>query len=102
MLIVNLADVASTWFVISSGKGVEVNLVVLFLGGLFSSISLPLKIVGVPVIILATAWWLTHRSEDPRLGIATIIPPVIVLGSVVANNVVVAAKKVKKTVARER
>ncbi|MGA2971889.1 MAG: DUF5658 family protein [Candidatus Bathyarchaeia archaeon] len=109
LLLLNLADVASTWIAISTGKGIEANPIVLLLGGPFSPVSFFMKLVVIPAAILCFAWWLARWSKDPRLAIATLIMPAGVLAAAVANNVMVAAKKVEKTakkgqktVARER
>lgn len=54
-----------------------------------------LKLAAFPAIIATLAWWASQK--DPKLGVAAILPPLIVLGSAVANNVIVAPKKVEKT-----
>lgn len=97
LLTVNLADVVSTWVaLLVTRRGVEANLIVLLLGGPFSPAALILKLVVIPGVILVVAWYLTRRFKDPRLGIATIIAPVVMYAAVVANNVIVAAKKAQK------
>jgi hypothetical protein len=53
-------------------------------------------------MVLGVAWWLTRRTGNARLGVATIILPAATFAAAAANNVLVAAKKVKKAVARER
>jgi hypothetical protein len=98
LLALNIADLATTWFMISNGKGVEANPIVLFLGGPFSPLEIFLKVVVFPTTILAIAWWLAHKAKNAKLAVAAMIPPVIVMGAVVANNVIVAAKKVAKKV----
>jgi predicted permease len=97
LLALNLADAVSTWISLSTGRGIEANPIVLLLGGPFSPASFFLKLVVVPAAILGVAWWITRRSKDSRLGIATLIMPVAVFATAVANNVMVAAKKVEKT-----
>jgi hypothetical protein len=97
LLALNAADVVSTWIAVSSGRGIEANPIVLLLGGPFSPIAFFLKLAVVPGAILAVAWWIAHRTKNPRLGMATIIAPAIVYATAVANNVLVAAKKVEKT-----
>lgn len=97
LLILNLADVVSTWIVLSTGRGIEANPFVLLLGGPFSPTAFLLKLILIPGAILVVAWYLARRFKDPRLGIATIIAPVAMYAAVVANNVMVAAKKVEKT-----
>jgi len=74
---------------------------VLQLGGPFSPIVFLLKLIVVSVAMLVV-WWIAHRWKGPRLGMATIIAPAATYAAVVANNVIVAAKKVKKTVAGKR
>jgi hypothetical protein len=101
LLVLNLADVVSTWISVSSGKGVEGNFLVLMLGGPFSAPALFLKLIVVPAAIVLAAWGVSRRFKDTRLGVAVILPAVAVYVVAVANNVIVAAKKVKK-IARER
>jgi hypothetical protein len=96
VLVLNLADVVSTWIALSSGRGVEANPFVLFLGGPFSPLSLYLKLILIPAAMLIAAWYLAHQFKDPRLGIAAFITPAVGYAVVVANNVMVAAKKVEK------
>ncbi len=96
LLTLNMADLATTWFLISNGKGVEANPIILLLGGPFSPLELLMKVAVFPATVLGIAWWLAHKSKDPRLGIAAIIPATVMIGTAVANNVIVAAKKVKK------
>lgn len=96
LLILNFADFVSTWITIASGKGVEANPIVIMLGGPFSPTALFLKLVAIPAAIVTGAWLLTRKGKDPRLAMATVIMPAIVFGTAVANNVIVAAKKVKK------
>lgn len=99
-LVLNLADAVSTWISVSSGKGVEGNFLLLMLGGPFSAPALFLKLFVVPASILGVAWWLANRSKGPRLGMAAIVVPVVVYAVAVANNVIVAAKKVEKVASR--
>jgi hypothetical protein len=96
LLTINVADVVSTWIVVTTGRGVEANPFVLLLGGPFSSVSLFMKLFVFPVSILCVAWWLVHRSKNPKLAMATVIMPAAVIATAVANNVIVAAKKVEK------
>jgi hypothetical protein len=95
-LVLNLADAVSTWIGASSGKGVEGNFLVLMLGGQFSVPTLFLKLIVVPVAVTGVAWGVSHRFKDTRLGLAVILPAAAVYAAAVANNVIVAAKKVKK------
>jgi hypothetical protein len=97
LLSLNLADVVSTWIAISTGRGIEANPFIILLAGPFSPIALFLKLAVVPGAILGVAWWIARRSKDPRLAMATIIAPVAMYAAVVANNVMIAAKKVEKT-----
>jgi predicted permease len=97
LLVLNLADVVSTWIALSSGRGIEANPFILFLGGPFTPIAFTLKLVVVPAAMLGVAWYMARRFKDPRLGMATLIAPAAMYAAVVANNVVVAAKKVEKT-----
>lgn len=97
LLALNLADVVSTWIAINTGRGIEANPVMLLLGGPFSPMAFFLKLVAVPCAILGIAWYLAHRFKDPRLAMATVIMPAAVFAAAVANNVMVAAKKVEKT-----
>jgi hypothetical protein len=55
-------------------------------------VSKPIKEFSVRVNEKAFLPW------DPRLGIATLVAPVAMYAAVVANNVIVATKKAKKTV----
>jgi hypothetical protein len=97
LLLLNLADVVSTWIALSTGRRIEANPIVLLLGGPFSPLSFFLKLVVVPGAILGVAWYLARRFKDPRLGMATLVAPAAMYAAVVANNVMVAAKKVEKT-----
>lgn len=109
LLALNLVDVASTWIALFvTRRGVEANPIVLLLGGPFSPAALFLKLVVAPGAILVVVWWMARRAKDPRMAMATLIVPVAMYAAVVANNVMVAvkkvektAKKVKKTVARK-
>lgn len=96
LLLLNLADVVSTWIAVSTGKGVEANPLVLLLGGPFSPVSFFLKVVVIPAAILSVAVWMARRS-NLKLAMATILLPAAVFATAVANNVIVAAKKVEKT-----
>lgn len=98
LLALNAADVISTWLAIATGRGFEANPIVLLLGGPFSPTAFLLKLVVVPGSILGVAWWLARRWKNPMLGMAAIIAPAAVYATAVANNVIVATKKVKKTV----
>ena len=98
LLTLNLADVISTWVAVSTGRGTEGNPFMLLLGGPFSPAVFFLKLVVVPAAILGVAWWIARRWKDPRLGMVAIIAPAAVYAAAVANNVIVATKKVKKTV----
>ena len=73
-LVLNLADVVSTWISVSSGKGVEGNFLVLMLGGPFSVPALFLKLFVVPGRHPGVAWWVSRRLKDTRLGMAAILP----------------------------
>ncbi len=95
-LAVNTADVVTTWIGVSSGKAVEANPIILLLGGPFTPLALFVKLALIPTAILGLSWWLARRTKEPRLGMAAIIAPAITFGTVVANNVIVAAKKVEK------
>ena len=97
LVALNAADTISTWIVISTGKGVEANPFVLIMGGPFSPVELVMKLVVLPAAILTVAWWLFHKLKAPRLAMLAIIPTALGLGVVVANNVIIAAKKVEKT-----
>ena len=97
LLALNMADAISTWIAISTGRGFEENPIVLLLGGPFTPAALLLKLIITPAAILGVAWYMARRFKDPRLGIATIIAPVAMYAAVVANNVMIAAKKVEKT-----
>jgi hypothetical protein len=101
LLTLNLADLITTWYVVGSGRGVEANPIAGLLGGPFSPLELVLKVVVFPVSVLGVAWWLTRRFKDSRPAMVAIIAPAAVYAAAVANNVIVAAKKAKKTVARE-
>lgn len=96
LLVLNLADVVSTWVVISNGKGYEANPVLHILGGPFSPAALFLKLFIVPFALVGMAWWVGHRANGAKAGLLTIIPATVVYGAAVANNIIVAAKKVKK------
>jgi hypothetical protein len=96
LLALNAADVVSTWIALNTGA-IEANPLVLLLGGPFSPIALFLKLIIIPSVILGVAWYMACKFKDPRLGIATIVAPVVMTAGVVANNVMVAAKKVEKT-----
>ncbi|MGA8903675.1 MAG: DUF5658 family protein [Candidatus Bathyarchaeia archaeon] len=96
LLALNLADVVSTWIAVSTGRGIEANSIVVLLGGPFSLVAFLLKLVVVPAAILGIAWYLARRFNDPRLGMATMIAPAAMYAAAVANNVMVAAKKVEK------
>ena len=62
-----------------------------------------MKVALVPVAILGVAWWLVRRFKDPRLGVVTILPSLVPIVAAVANNVIVASKKVRKIAhARQR
>jgi hypothetical protein len=97
LLALNAADVISTWIAVSSGRGVEANPIVLVLGGPFSPLSLLMKLVVIPGATLGFAWWLAYRWKEPRLAMATIVVPAAMYAGLVANNIMVATKKVKKT-----
>jgi hypothetical protein len=97
LLSLNMADLVTTWFVISSGKGIEANPIALMLGGPLSPVELFLKVVAFPATVLGLTWYLARKFKDPRLGMVTLLAPVVVYATAVANNVMVAAKKVEKT-----
>jgi Domain of unknown function (DUF5658) len=97
LLALNLADIISTWIALSTGNGVEANPLVLLLGGPFSPAALLLKLVVIPGAILGVAWWIARQWKYPKLAMATVIMPAAVFAAAVANNVMVAAKKVEKT-----
>lgn len=97
LLVFNAADVVSTWIAISSGRGMEANRFIIQLGGPFTPAALLLKLVVVPGAILGIAWWMAYRWKAPEVAAATILVPAAMYAGLVANNVMVAAKKVKKT-----
>lgn len=90
LLVLNIADVVSTWVVISNGKGYEANPFLQILGGPFSPPILFLKLFIIPIAMIGMAWWVGRRAEDARAGLLTIIPATVVFGTAVANNVMVA------------
>jgi hypothetical protein len=96
LLAFNAADVVSTWIAISSGRGMEANRFILQLGGPFTPIALLLKLVIIPGAILGFAWWLAYRWKAPEVAAATILVPAAMYAGLVANNIMVAAKKVEK------
>ncbi len=97
LLVLNFLDFFFTWVAISVARGAEANPFILMLGGPLSPISILMKLVVVPGVVVGAVWWLTtHRSKDTTFGVAAIIPAVAVYAGTVANNVLVAAKKVKK------
>ena len=96
-LIFNLTDILTTWIAISSGRGVEANPLVLLEGGPFSPLSLVLKLLVIPGIVLTGAWLIAHKWKDPNLALAAILPNTIGLAAVTAHNlmVTIAGKKPK-------
>jgi hypothetical protein len=97
LLAFNAADVVSTWIAISSGRGMEANRFIIQLGGPFTPIALILKLVIIPGAILVVAWLMAYRWKTPEVAAATILVPAAMYATLVANNVMVATKKVKKT-----
>jgi hypothetical protein len=67
------------------------------MGGPFSPLELLMKVVAFPAAVLGVGWWMYHKLKSPRLAMLAIVPSAIGLGVVVANNVIIAAKKVEKT-----
>ena len=96
LLALNFADFISTWIAIDAAKGAEANPFILMLGGPFSPPVIFVKLVLIPVAILSVVWWVT-RYMNARIGVAALIPAAATLAGIVANNVIVIAKKVKKT-----
>ena len=96
LLVLNFADFFTTWFGITFRGALESNGFMLLLGGPLSPTSIILKLVIFPGLILGGAWWLTRKFKDPLPAVAVILPPVVMFGSCVANNVWVIRKKVRK------
>lgn len=102
LLVLNFSDFATTWFGITYRGDLESNSFMLMLGGPFSPMSILLKLVIVPGLILSGAWWLNHKFKDPLPAMAILISPAVVFASAVANNVVVMTKKVQKIAGRNQ
>jgi hypothetical protein len=102
-LILNFADFATTYIGITSGKAVEANPIWFALDGPLAPAAIFVKLAVIPAFILGTAWLLWRRFKDSNLNMAVIIPASAVLAGVVANNVIIIAKKARKVVrAHER
>ena len=97
-LIFNLTDILTTWFAISSGRGVEANPLVLLERGPFSPLSLVLKLLIIPGIILTAAWLIVRKWKDPNLALVAILPNTIGLAAVTVHNlmVTIVGKKPKR------
>ena len=98
----NLADVISTWLVISSGKGVEANPIVLLQGGPFTPTALIMKLAVIPGAILGLAWLFARKWKAPKLAIATVLPSAIGLAAVTAHNLMIALAGKKPKPLKER
>jgi membrane protease YdiL (CAAX protease family) len=70
------------------------NPLVMLLDGRVPAIAFFLKLVVIPTAILSVVSWIAYRRKDPRLA-------TVIMLAAAANNALVAARKVKKTVAKE-
>jgi hypothetical protein len=97
LILLNFADFVSTWIIISSGRGYESNPVVIYFGGPFSPLAIFVKLILIPTVTIGIVLALTRKGPAVKMGTLGLLPAVVVLAGTVANNVVVVAKKVKKT-----
>jgi hypothetical protein len=99
---VNYADFATTYIIVTSGKGFEANPLVNLVGGPLSLSGITLKLVVIPALVLGVTWWATRDASNALPGITAILPVAIGLSAAVVNNVLVMTKKVRKTVDRKK
>ena len=86
-LTVNFLDFLSTAIGIMSGRGVEANPIINWMGGPFSLVALVYKFAIFPAIILFPAYLLINKYKNSQFAITLMGAVSGVLGFVVINNV---------------
>ena len=86
-LILNFLDFLSTAIGIMSGKVVEANPIINWMGGPFSPIALIVKFIIFPIMFLLSGNLIIKKYKDSKFVLMLIGVSSTVLGFIVANNV---------------
>lgn len=97
-LTVNFLDFLSTAIGIMSGRAVEANPIVNWMGGPFSFVGLIFKLGIVPLIVLLPTFWIINKYKNSGPALAIIATMSGVLGIVVVSNLRFVFSKAKKYV----
>ncbi len=86
-LTLNFLDFLSTAIGIMSGRAVEANQFINWMGGPFSFAALIYKFVAIPLMILLPAFWAVNKYKNSQFALTLIGVVSGVLGYVTVHNV---------------